>query len=172
MPFGTTRRRHRGRDPRPACRIGPGSHLHDRGDAGSHPVRQGLSDAGQRGAAVSLPGQRSFEEVSERFVGDLIERVFQGSREQLFVRLFKERKLTARERAVLSQDSQGGRAMNGLVPALFWSSVTATLVARRALILDRVASRTGAACGSWVAAARCVRHRPDSAGASARCRHS
>jgi BlaI family transcriptional regulator, penicillinase repressor len=46
---------------------------------------------------------RSFDEVSERFVGDLIQRVFQGSREQLFVRLFQQRKLTARERAVLSQ---------------------------------------------------------------------
>ncbi len=47
--------------------------------------------------------KRSFEEVSERFVGDMIQRVFQGSREQLFVRLFKERKLTARERALLNQ---------------------------------------------------------------------
>ena len=46
---------------------------------------------------------RSFDEVSDRFVGDLIQRVFQGSREQLFVRLFKERKLTPEERAVLSQ---------------------------------------------------------------------
>ena len=46
---------------------------------------------------------RSFEEISERFLSDLIQRVFQGSREQLFVRLFKARKLTARERAVLSQ---------------------------------------------------------------------
>ena len=46
---------------------------------------------------------RSFDEVSERFVGDMIQRVFQGSREQLFVRLFKERKLTARERALLNQ---------------------------------------------------------------------
>jgi BlaI family penicillinase repressor len=46
---------------------------------------------------------RSFDEVSDRFVGDLIHRVFQGSREQLFVRMFKQRKLTARERAVLSK---------------------------------------------------------------------
>jgi BlaI family penicillinase repressor len=46
---------------------------------------------------------RSFDEISERFLGDLIQRVFQGSREQLFVRLFKQRKLTARERAVLSK---------------------------------------------------------------------
>jgi predicted transcriptional regulator len=46
---------------------------------------------------------RSFEDVSERFVGDLLQRVFRGSREQLFVRLFKHKKLTARERAVLER---------------------------------------------------------------------
>ncbi len=46
---------------------------------------------------------RTFDEVSERFIGDLIQRVFLGSREELFVRLFKNRKLTAQERAFLSQ---------------------------------------------------------------------
>ncbi len=46
---------------------------------------------------------RSFEEVSERFLGDMILRVFKGSREQLFVRLFTQRKLTAQERAALSR---------------------------------------------------------------------
>jgi len=46
---------------------------------------------------------RSFEDISERFLGDLIQRVFQGSREQLFVRLFRHQDLTARERAVLGQ---------------------------------------------------------------------
>jgi BlaI family penicillinase repressor len=46
---------------------------------------------------------RSFDDISERFLGDLIQRVFQGSREQLFVRLFKQRKLTAGERAILSK---------------------------------------------------------------------
>ncbi len=46
---------------------------------------------------------RSFEDTSERFIGDLIERVFRGSREQLFVRLFKHRKLTDAERALLNQ---------------------------------------------------------------------
>jgi BlaI family transcriptional regulator, penicillinase repressor len=44
---------------------------------------------------------RSFEETSERFVGDLVARVFRGSREQLFVRLFKHQKLTEAERALL-----------------------------------------------------------------------
>jgi predicted transcriptional regulator len=34
-------------------------------------------------------------------VGDLVERVFHGSREQLLVHLLEERRLTAKERAVL-----------------------------------------------------------------------
>jgi len=44
---------------------------------------------------------RSFEEVSRSILGDLVERVFHGSREQLLVRLLTERRLTAKERAVL-----------------------------------------------------------------------
>lgn len=44
---------------------------------------------------------RSFEEVSRSLVGDLIQRVFRGSREQLLMRLLEQRKLTAKERAVL-----------------------------------------------------------------------
>jgi BlaI family transcriptional regulator, penicillinase repressor len=44
---------------------------------------------------------RSFEDVSRNIVGDLVERVFRGSREQLLVRLLEERKLTAKERATL-----------------------------------------------------------------------
>jgi predicted transcriptional regulator len=46
---------------------------------------------------------RSFDDISERFLGDLIERVFRGSREQLFVRLLGHRKLSERERAVLRE---------------------------------------------------------------------
>jgi predicted transcriptional regulator len=44
---------------------------------------------------------RSYEDVSGRLLGDLIRRVFRGSREQLLVRLVGERELTARERSVL-----------------------------------------------------------------------
>ena len=44
---------------------------------------------------------RSFDEVSRSIVGDLVERVFHGSREQLLVRLLGERRLSAKERAVL-----------------------------------------------------------------------
>jgi predicted transcriptional regulator len=34
-------------------------------------------------------------------LGDLVERLFHGSREQLLVRLLAQRRLTAKERAVL-----------------------------------------------------------------------
>jgi BlaI family transcriptional regulator, penicillinase repressor len=44
---------------------------------------------------------RSYEDVSGRLLGDVLRRVFGGSREQLLVRLLEQRKLTARERAVL-----------------------------------------------------------------------
>jgi BlaI family transcriptional regulator, penicillinase repressor len=44
---------------------------------------------------------RSFEDVSRSILGDLVDRVFRGSREQLLVRLLEQRRLTAQERAVL-----------------------------------------------------------------------
>lgn len=44
---------------------------------------------------------RSYEDVSRRLLGDLIQRVFNGSREQLLIRLVEQRKLTAKERAIL-----------------------------------------------------------------------
>jgi predicted transcriptional regulator len=46
---------------------------------------------------------RSFEEVSGSLLGDLVERVFGGSREQLLVRLIEDRKLTKQERSVLEE---------------------------------------------------------------------
>ena len=52
---------------------------------------------------------RSFEDVSGRLLTDLVQRVFQGSREQLLVRLMGQKKLTAKEREVLEsllRDSQ------------------------------------------------------------------
>jgi predicted transcriptional regulator len=44
---------------------------------------------------------RSFDEVSGSLLGDLVERVFGGSREALLVRLIESRKLTKQERAIL-----------------------------------------------------------------------
>jgi predicted transcriptional regulator len=46
---------------------------------------------------------RSYEEVSGRLLGDVLERVFRGSREQLLVRLVEQRKLTDRERSLLRE---------------------------------------------------------------------
>jgi BlaI family transcriptional regulator, penicillinase repressor len=46
---------------------------------------------------------RSYEDVSGRLLGDLVKRVFRGSRTQLLCRLVDQRKLTANERAVLEQ---------------------------------------------------------------------
>ena len=44
---------------------------------------------------------RSYEEVSRSLLGDVVDRVFRGSREQLLLRLLDQRKLTAKERAML-----------------------------------------------------------------------
>ncbi len=46
---------------------------------------------------------RSFEEVSSNLLGDLLERVFDGSREQLFVRLLEQKTLTVSERRILER---------------------------------------------------------------------
>ena len=44
---------------------------------------------------------RSYEEVSGRLLGDLVQKVFGGSREQLLIRLMEQEKLTAEERKTL-----------------------------------------------------------------------
>lgn len=44
---------------------------------------------------------RSFDDVSRSLLGDMIDRVFRGSREQLLVRLLDQRRLTAKERAAI-----------------------------------------------------------------------
>ena len=44
---------------------------------------------------------RSYEDVSRKLLGELLDRVFRGSREQLLVRLMEQKALTARERALL-----------------------------------------------------------------------
>jgi BlaI family penicillinase repressor len=46
---------------------------------------------------------RSFDDVSGRLLSDLVKRVFHGSREHLLVRLTENRKLTAKERALLEK---------------------------------------------------------------------
>jgi len=44
---------------------------------------------------------RSYQEVSGRLLGDVLRRVFRGSREELLLRLVEQRKLTTQERTVL-----------------------------------------------------------------------
>ncbi len=46
---------------------------------------------------------RSYEDVSGRLLGDLVHRVFRGSRAQLLYRLVEEHALTGEERKVLRQ---------------------------------------------------------------------
>ena len=45
---------------------------------------------------------RSFDEVSGSLLGDLVQKVFGGSREELLVKLLDQKKLTAKERAILT----------------------------------------------------------------------
>ena len=47
--------------------------------------------------------ERSYEDVSGRLLGDLLQRVFRGSRAQLLKRLVEQRALTVEERALLEQ---------------------------------------------------------------------
>ncbi len=46
---------------------------------------------------------RSFEEVSDNLLNDLVQRVFRGSREQLLVSLLDQRRLTKDEREMLER---------------------------------------------------------------------
>lgn len=46
---------------------------------------------------------RTYEEVSGSMLGDMLDKVFGGSSEQLLVRLFDKRKLSAKERALLRE---------------------------------------------------------------------
>ncbi len=46
---------------------------------------------------------RTYEDVSRRLLGDLLDRVFRGSREQLLVRLMEQETLSVEERARLSE---------------------------------------------------------------------
>jgi predicted transcriptional regulator len=52
---------------------------------------------------VRYRAARSFEDVSRRLLGDVLERVFKGSSEELLVRLVEQSHLTAKERAKLRQ---------------------------------------------------------------------
>jgi BlaI family transcriptional regulator, penicillinase repressor len=49
----------------------------------------------------SFRPERSYEDVSRKLLGELLDRVFRGSREQLLVRLMEQNALTPKERALL-----------------------------------------------------------------------
>lgn len=55
---------------------------------------------------------RSYEDVSRRLLGELVDKVFGGSSELLLVRLMERKRLSARERAllesILAETSPGG----------------------------------------------------------------
>jgi predicted transcriptional regulator len=57
---------------------------------------------------------RSYEEVSRRLLGDVLDRVFRGSREMLLVRLIEQERLTDRDRerlrAILDDPEAPGTA--------------------------------------------------------------
>jgi BlaI family transcriptional regulator, penicillinase repressor len=46
---------------------------------------------------------KTYEDVSGRLLGDLVDRVFKGSRARLLCRLVEQRKLTAEERTILEK---------------------------------------------------------------------
>lgn len=69
--------------------------------------KQHLQQTGDQRPFAYQP-MRTFEDVSKRLVGDLVKRVFGGSREELLVRLFDGRKMSAKERRVLEELLQEG----------------------------------------------------------------
>ena len=87
---------------------------------------------------------RSYEDVSRRLLGDLIDRVFRGSREQLLVRLMEQEALTAEERARLADDPPGGRAMNDFGLIVLGVAARVTVLAAVGLALAAVLPAAGA----------------------------
>jgi predicted transcriptional regulator len=67
-------------------------------------VEKGFLEATNEQRPFRYQPVRSFEDVSRSLVGELIERVFRGSREQLLVNLLgRQKRLTAKERELLKQ---------------------------------------------------------------------
>jgi BlaI family penicillinase repressor len=62
---------------------------------------KGFLDQTNEARPFSYRPSRSYQDVSKRLLGDLIDRVFHGSREQLLVRLLEHKSLTQAERALL-----------------------------------------------------------------------
>ena len=62
---------------------------------------KGFLDQTNQERPFSYQPRRTYQEVSKKLLGELIDRVFHGSREQLLVRLLEQRSLTVAERALL-----------------------------------------------------------------------
>jgi len=63
---------------------------------------KGFLDQTNQERPFSFQPSRSYQDVSRKLLGELIERVFHGSREQLLVRLLEQKSLTPAERALLT----------------------------------------------------------------------
>ena len=71
-------------------------------------VVRGLEDKGflkqlNKSRPFQYRAARSFEDVSKRLVGDLVERLFDGSRQKLLVQVLDKRRLSKTEREFLKQ---------------------------------------------------------------------
>jgi BlaI family transcriptional regulator, penicillinase repressor len=64
-------------------------------------LEKGFLDQTNQERPYRYAPSRSFEDVSRSMLGDLVERVFHGSRELLLQRLVEQKRLSARERALL-----------------------------------------------------------------------
>jgi BlaI family transcriptional regulator, penicillinase repressor len=66
-------------------------------------VDKGFAEQTNTERPLRFRPKRSFDDVSGRLLGDLVKRVFRGSREHLLIRLTENRKLTPKERALLEK---------------------------------------------------------------------
>ncbi len=64
-------------------------------------AEKGFLDQTNEARPFSYRPSRSYQDVSKKLLGELIDRVFHGSREQLLVRLLEHKSLTRAERALL-----------------------------------------------------------------------
>jgi BlaI family penicillinase repressor len=64
-------------------------------------AEKGFLEQSNEGRPAIYRPARSYEEVSRRMLGEVLDRVFKGSSEELLVRLIEQRRLTAKERARL-----------------------------------------------------------------------
>jgi BlaI family penicillinase repressor len=62
---------------------------------------KGFLDQTNQERPFSYQPRRTYQEVSKKMLGELIDRVFHGSREQLLLRLLEHKSLTSAERALL-----------------------------------------------------------------------